>query len=220
MFTGIVQGLGTVRAVSKMAEGCAIAFAPDFELESCELGESIAVNGVCLTATAITPASFTADVSPETLSRTTLGDLGPGSRVNLERALRLSDRLGGHIVSGHIDCVGQVVERRELRDFTLFTFRIERRFDRYLIEKGSVAIDGISLTVNSCGSGQFSVAIIPHTCTITTLGLRRVGHKVNIELDVIGKYVERLLKGGRDEAASGHDTAAMDAAFLAKHGFL
>jgi riboflavin synthase len=219
MFTGIVQGLGTVKSVSRMAQGCVLAIAPDFELDRCELGESIAVNGVCLTATAISSSHFTADVSPETLSRTTLGELGPGSRVNLERALQLSDRLGGHIVSGHIDCVGQVAERRELRDFTLFTFRLENRFDRYLIEKGSVAIDGISLTVNSCSRGEFSVAIIPHTCSITTLGFRKVGHRVNIELDVIGKYVEKLLQSGRGEKA-GRDAQEIDTAFLARHGFL
>ncbi len=219
MFTGIVQGLGTVRSVRNMAQGCVIGVEPDFELEDYELGESIAVNGVCLTATTIDRTSFTADVSPETLSRTTLGGLQPGSRVNLERALRLSDRLGGHIVSGHIDCVGQVVERRELRDFTLFSFTIDSRYDRYLIEKGSVAIDGISLTVNSCGNGRFSVAIIPHTCSITTLGFRKVGHRVNIELDIIGKYVEKLLQGsGKD--TDGTDRPVLDSALLARHGFL
>ncbi len=219
MFTGIVQGLGSIKSVRKMAQGCVLDIESDFELEHHEPGESIAINGVCLTATTISSSRFTADVSPETLSRTTLGELGPGNRVNLERALRLSDRLGGHIVSGHIDCVGMVTERRELRDFTLFSFKLEPRFDRYLIEKGSVAIDGISLTVNSCGSGRFSVSIIPHTCSITTLGFRKVGHRVNIELDVIGKYVEKLLKGGSESAAS-NDAPAMDAAFLSRHGFL
>ncbi len=218
MFTGIIQGLGTVKSVRKMAEGSVLAIEPDFELDECELGESIAVNGVCLTATTISAASFTADVSPETLSRTTLGSLGPGSRVNLERALRLSDRLGGHIVSGHIDCTGEVIERRELRNFTLFSFRISSRYDRYLIEKGSVAIDGISLTVNSCGNGEFSVAIIPHTLGLTTLGFRKVGHRVNIELDVIGKYVEKLLQGSG--GSKENEASALDTAFLARHGFL
>jgi len=219
MFTGIVQGLGSIKSVKKMAQGCVLTIEPDFEIDDCEQGESIAVNGVCLTATTISPSSFTADVSPETLSRSTLGELGPGSRVNLERALRLSDRLGGHIVSGHIDCTGIVTERRELRDFTLFSFKIDSGFDRYLIEKGSVAIDGISLTVNSCSSGEFSVAIIPHTCSITTLGFRKAGHRVNIELDVIGKYVEKLLKHG-GTSASASDTSQLDTAFLARHGFL
>ena len=218
MFTGIVQGLGTVKSVKKMAEGSVLAIAPDFVLEDPEEGESIAVNGVCLTATTISGDFFTADVSPETLSRSTLGELGPGSRVNLERALRLSDRLGGHIVSGHIDCTGQVLERKELRQFTLFRFRIDAKYDRYLIEKGSVTIDGISLTVNSCTSGEFSVAIIPHTLSITTLGFRKVGDRVNIEVDVIGKYVEKLLKGGMDAGAAGE--GSLDTEFLAKHGFI
>ncbi len=218
MFTGIVQGLGTVKSVKKMAEGSVLVIAPDFVLEHPEEGESIAVNGVCLTATTISGDFFTADVSPETLSRSTLGELGPGSRVNLERALRLSDRLGGHIVSGHIDCTGQVLERKELRQFTLFRFRIDAKYDRYLIEKGSVTIDGISLTVNSCTSGEFSVAIIPHTLSITTLGFRKVGDRVNIEVDVIGKYVEKLLQGGTDVRAAGE--GSLDAEFLAKHGFI
>lgn len=218
MFTGIVQGLGTVKSVKKMAEGSVLAIAPDFVLEDPEEGESIAVNGVCLTATTISSDFFTADVSPETLSRSTLGELGPGSRVNLERALRLSDRLGGHIVSGHIDCTGQVLERKELRQFTLFRFRIDAKYDRYLIEKGSVTIDGISLTVNSCTSGEFSVAIIPHTLSITTLGFRKVGDRVNIEVDVIGKYVEKLLKGGMDAGAAGE--GSLDTDFLAKYGFI
>ncbi len=218
MFTGIVQGLGTVKSVKKMAEGSVLAIAPDFVLEDPEEGESIAVNGVCLTATTISGDFFTADVSPETLSRSTLGELGPGSRVNLERALRLSDRLGGHIVSGHIDCTGQVLERKELRQFTLFRFRIDAKYDRYLIEKGSVTIDGISLTVNSCTSGEFSVAIIPHTLSITTLGFRKVGDRVNIEVDVIGKYVEKLLQGGMDAGAAGE--GSLDTEFLAKYGFI
>ncbi len=218
MFTGIVQGLGTVKSVKKMAEGSVLAIAPDFVLEDPEEGESIAVNGVCLTATTISGDFFTADVSPETLSRSTLGELGPGNRVNLERALRLSDRLGGHIVSGHIDCTGQVLERKELRQFTLFRFRIDAKYDRYLIEKGSVTIDGISLTVNSCTSGEFSVAIIPHTLSITTLGFRKVGDWVNIEVDVIGKYVEKLLKGGMEARAAGE--GSLDTEFLAKYGFI
>lgn len=214
MFTGIVQGLGTVRSVKRMAEGIVLSVVPDFDLERCEQGESIAVNGVCLTATTIQSRFFSADVSPETLSRTTLSELGPGSRVNLERALQLSDRLGGHIVSGHIDCVGQVVERRELKQFTLFTFGLDSRYDRYLIEKGSVAVDGISLTVNSCRRGAFSVAIIPHTCAVTTLGFRKTGHEVNIELDIIGKYVEKLLAGDRTEKP------VLNTTFLARHGFM
>ena len=220
MFTGIVQGLGTIKSVRKMAEGSVLAIQTDFELDSPQQGESIAVNGVCLTATTISDNEFTADVSPETLSRSNLGQLGPGSRVNLERALRLSDRLGGHIVSGHIDCTGEVVERRQQKDFTLFTFRIDSRYDRYLIEKGSVAIDGISLTVNSCSRGVFSVAIIPHTLGVTSLGFRKVGDSVNIELDIIGKYVEKMMKPGDDNTQAENSGDGLNTELLAKYGFL
>ncbi len=217
MFTGIVEGLGTIRDVRSQGKGLVFTIEPDFALEDPQTGESIAVNGVCLTATTISQNRFTADVSPETLSRTTLGSMKRGSRVNLERAVRPTDRLGGHIVSGHIDGVGQVQEVRHEGDFTIFTFSISQKLDRYIIEKGSIAIDGISLTVNSCWKGGFSVAIIPHTAQRTTMGFRKGGDKVNIEVDVIGKYIEKLLTAGR---AAPDRQERIDRDFLAKHGFM
>ncbi len=217
MFTGIIQGLGTITSIRPTGQGVVLAIQPDFPIEDPSQGESIAVNGVCLTATTISGSSFTADVSPETLSRTTLGELRPGSRVNLERALRLSDRLGGHLVSGHVDGVGQVVEKKRLSQFTLYTISLPRGLDRYVIEKGSIAIDGISLTVNSCDKTAVSVAIIPHTASLTTMGLRQVGDRVNIEVDIIGKYIEKLLISDRQKT---QETEGLDLNFLAKHGFL
>ncbi len=163
MFTGIVEGMGTIEGMRRTAKGLILEIRPEFSLVDPREGESIAVNGVCLTATTITESGFTADVSPETLSRTTLGGLKTGDKVNLERALRLTDRLGGHIVSGHIDGVGEILERRDLTDFILFKVSIPRGLSKYIIEKGSVAVDGISLTVNSCDDFSFSLAIIPHT---------------------------------------------------------
>lgn len=188
-----------------------------FDLSGPLEGESIAVNGVCLTAKHFSGRGFQVDVSPESLSRTNLGTLAPGSSVNLERALRLGDRLGGHMVSGHVDAVSRVLERRVQGKFVLFTFMVPEGLDRYIIEKGSIAIDGISLTVNRCDRNSFGVSIIPHTLEVTTLGLMKAGDRVNIEVDLIGKYVEKMLA-----ARSGPHTAngGINPAFLARHGFL
>ena len=188
-----------------------------FELTDPEEGESIAVNGVCLTARDIVGNRFLVDVSPESLSRTGLSGLEVGSRVNLERALRLSDRLGGHLVSGHVDAAGRVEERRPAGDFTLFTFSLDPKLTRYVIEKGSITINGVSLTVNSCEGNRFSVSIIPHTLAVTTLGGLKAGDRVNIEVDIIGKYVEKLLS---EQSVSTTQESRINPAFLAEHGFL
>ena len=218
MFTGIILGKGTIFEKRPAGGGMLFGIAADFDLPEPEEGESIAVNGVCLTAREIKGRRFLVDVSPESLSRTNLGNLTTGSVVNLERALRLSDRLGGHMVSGHVDAASEVLERKPLGDFVLFTFAVPQGFGRYIIEKGSIAIDGISLTVNHVDDKTFAVSIIPHTLMVTTLGAIKAGDRVNIEVDLIGKYVEKLLAAKEGEGA-GHGSR-INPAFLAEHGFL
>ena len=218
MFTGIVAGTGILRGKRGASGGLAFDLEAGFDLADPEEGESIAINGVCLTAYAMASRRFTVDVSPETLTRTTLGGLGVGAPVNMERALRLSDRLGGHIVSGHVDCVATVRERRPTGAFILFTFSLPEQWNRYVIEKGSVTIDGVSLTVNSCRAGRFEVSIIPQTLQVTTLGRLKIGSRVNIEVDIIGKYVEKLL-AAQPAIASGQGQGKINPAFLAEHGF-
>jgi len=218
MFTGIIAGVGKVTGKKSVGGGMAFELEAGFDISDPEEGESIAVNGVCLTAYNIRGSHFTADVSPETISRTKLGQIGPGGSVNLERALRLSDRLGGHMVSGHVDCMAVVSEKKEVGDYTIFNFTLPAEHGRYIIEKGSITIDGVSLTVNSCGKGKFAVSIIPHTLKTTTLGLLRVGSKVNIEVDIIGKYVEKLLAPKEWREGDAEDT--LNPGFLAQHGFM
>lgn len=217
MFTGIIQGLGTLFEKRPAGGGMIFGLEADFTLTDPEEGESIAVNGTCLTARNIKGNRFFVDVSPESLRRTVLGSLQAGSRVNLERALRLSDRLGGHLVSGHVDAQGQVMQRRSAGNFTLFTFSLDASLTRYVVEKGSITINGVSLTVNSCEADRFSVSIIPHTLAVTTLGMLREGDQVNIEVDIIGKYVEKLLSAN---ATSGSAPSRINPGFLAEHGFL
>jgi riboflavin synthase len=217
MFTGLIEDLGTVRQLQTGAENGRITIATGLPMSEIAVGDSIAVNGVCLTVTSFGGGLFSADVSPESLLRTTLGGLNPGQRVNLERALRLSDRLGGHLVSGHVDGVGTVLERFRDRNAVRFTFQLPRDLSRYLVEKGSVAVDGISLTVNAVGEDTFDVAVIPLSLAKTTLQDRPVGARVNIETDILGKYVERLLSNRGTESP---ETASLGLEFLAKHGFL
>lgn len=216
MFTGIIQGLGTVLEKRPAGGGMVFRIEAGFDLTEPQEGESIAVNGVCLTARDIQGRRFLADVSPESLSRTNLGSLAVGSKINLERALRLTDRLGGHLVSGHVDTQGRVEERWAAGDFTLFTFSLEQKLVKYVIEKGSITIDGVSLTVNFCSGSRFSVSIIPHTLAMTSLGGLKAGDWVNLEVDLIGKYVEKLL-AAKDAGAA---ESRINPAFLAEHGFL
>ncbi|NTV15573.1 MAG: riboflavin synthase [Desulfobulbaceae bacterium] len=218
MFTGIIQGSGRICEKRPAGGGLLFGIESGFDLTDSAEGESIAVNGVCLTAREIRGRRFLVDVSPESLERTNLGKVAVGSLVNLERALRLSDRLGGHLVSGHVDAVAQVLERKPLGDFVLFTFTVPPGLGRYIIEKGSITIDGISLTVNRCDERTFAVSIIPHTLTVTTLGGLSAGAPVNLEVDLIGKYVEKLLAVQPD--VGGGVGCAINPAFLAAHGFM
>ncbi len=194
MFTGIVTDTGEVLHVSTAR----LSVSTSKLFRELEIGRSIAVNGTCLTIIELNPAaeSFSAELSPETLARTNLGVLRRGDLVNLELPLRFSDRLDGHFVLGHIDTVGEIVSISRKEQGAVFRFRAERSYARYLVEKGSIAIDGISLTIFNIRDSEFDVAIIPHTLAQTNLRVRRPGDRVNIEFDILGKYIEKLSKGG------------------------
>lgn len=194
MFTGLIEDTGRVTAFNRRGEAGLLTVETALPMAEIALGDSIAVNGACLTVTEKGNRNATFDVSPESISRTTIGNLRSGSRVNLERALKMGDRLGGHIVSGHIDCCGRLTRIESRSGNHQLYFSLPVTHSRYLVEKGSVTIDGISLTVNSVSQDGFSVNIIPLTFAKTTLELIRSGDEVNIETDIIGKYVERLLQ--------------------------
>ncbi|MDY6852751.1 MAG: riboflavin synthase [Thermodesulfobacteriota bacterium] len=214
MFTGIIQGLGRVSAIIPMAGEVKLTVEAEFDWKDpLVIGESIAVSGACLTVVEARGRSFSAHVSAETISRTAMRGYRSGHLVNLERALKLSDRLGGHLVSGHVDGLGLLKERRE-KDLSLeLTIGVDKNLVPYLIEKGSVALDGVSLTVNHVLADAFTVNIIPHTAALTTLSFKKAGDYVNLETDLIGKYVARFL--GRDPGRS-----EINEEFLAEHGFL
>jgi riboflavin synthase len=217
MFTGIVQSVGEIRRIEPRGGDVRLAIGTGkLGMADVSLGDSIAVNGVCLTAVALGTDSFSADVSRETLSLTTLGDLSPGSPVNLEKALTLSTPLGGHLVSGHVDGVGQVIERRE--DARSWRLRIEAPAElaRYIAHKGSICVDGVSLTVNGVSGAVFELNIVPHTLDETTVVRYRPGTRVNLEVDLIARYLERLLLGERAAQPGGGVTLE----FLAEHGFV
>ncbi len=209
MFTGLIESLGTVSSITRTANGIRLSLKPSdpFELH---IGDSISVNGVCLTATTDS-GDIAFDVSPETMKSTNLGELTVGNRVNLERAMRLSDRLGGHIVTGHVDGVGTIREKRQSGEYTFYTFETPPPVTKYLVKKGSVAVDGISLTVVETDSRGFSVAIIPHTLAVTNLGDKGMRDRVNLEADIIGKYVEKFV------SRSGSDSNLME--LLSEKGF-
>jgi riboflavin synthase len=197
MFTGIVESLGEVLAVDRTDEGGRLRVHAGALLDGARVGESIAVSGVCLTMAALDADVFAADLAAETLRRTTLGTLQPGDPVNLERPLRLDQRLGGHMVQGHVDGVGMVTAVRPEGDGAWMEIAPPAALQPYLAEKGSVAVDGVSLTVAGRTPAAIAVALIPHTLAVTTLGRRRAGDKVNLEVDILAKYVERLLEGVR-----------------------
>ena len=219
MFTGIIEGLGTLTAIRPLEQGARLALQSGINLSDTAVGDSIAVNGACLTAVAISGSRFEMDVSPETLRHTTIGSAKIGDRVNLERALRLSDRLDGHLVSGHIDGVGSLRQRKPMGNAIVITISVPRSLTRYMIHKGSVAVDGVSLTINSLGPESFEVSIIPHTAGLTTVGFKQPGSPVNIETDMIGKYIERFMTMPGDSKAPGEKND-IDIAMLAKSGFM
>ena len=221
MFTGIIKGLGTISGIGSSGQGKRLAIDADFQLSQTKIGDSISVSGACLTVVKIESRHFEVDVSPETLKTTTFGNAKIGERINLERAMRLSDRIDGHLVSGHIDGMGIIKHRKKTGNAVSVTIAVPETLTRYMITKGSVAVDGISLTINSCGKDEFSASIIPHTATMTTIGLKDKGDLVNIETDMIGKYVERFLKGvvfRENEKAA--EKTGIDMDFLAKTGFI
>ncbi len=194
MFSGIIETTGTITTIEQINEGARVFLTSQLPLPEVSLGESICVNGTCLTVTVIGDTTLSFDVSAESLRRTNLGDLKPGNLVNLERSLRVNDRLSGHVVSGHVDGVGTVKSIQPEGDSFLYTFTVPPELGRYLIEKGSVAVDGISLTVFQCRPTEFTCAIIPHTHHVTTLHARKPGDKVNIENDMQGKYIEKFMQ--------------------------
>ena len=194
MFTGIIKAKGTVRQLEKRGGDVRLSVvSPDLDWSGFDVGESIAVNGVCLTAVAIGAEGFDADVSVETLDVTGLGALAVGSAVNLEPALRVGESLGGHLVSGHVDCIGRVIEMTNDARSVRLGIEIPQPFARYIAKKGSVTVDGVSLTINEVSGNRFSLNIIPHTASETTIGDYAVGTAVNIEVDQVARYLERLL---------------------------
>ena len=227
MFTGIVEEMGQVESVQRGRQSAILTIRAKTVLEGTKIGDSIAVNGVCLTVTSLSPDRFTADVMHETLNRSALAQLSVGSPVNLERAMAADGRFGGHIVSGHIDGTGRITSTR--RDDVAVWYDIEapEAITRYVVEKGSIAIDGVSLTVARVSENGFSISMIPHTADVTALGRKRAGDIVNLECDIIGKYVERLLSSGRaspvtkphtsDCASKAQSTLTTN--FLASNGF-
>jgi riboflavin synthase len=194
MFTGIIEELGQVRANDRHGDGTRLQIGCSTVLTDATIGASIAVNGCCLTVVDVTDGAWAADVQPESVERTTLGQLTPGDPVNLERPVRLADRLGGHLVQGHVDAIATVTARvPEADGSTRITIRVPDHLGRYIVEKGSVTVDGVSLTVTDTTDDEFGLALIPHTLAVTTLGIRQPGDTVNLEADVVAKYVERLL---------------------------
>ena len=219
MFTGIVEEVGVLKSIRRGASSAVLEIAARTVLEDIHLGDSIAVNGVCLTATSFTGSSFTADVMHETLDRSSLAALRPGSRVNLERAMAANGRFGGHIVAGHVDGVGTVLETKRDDNAVWYTIAASPEVLRYVVEKGSITIDGISLTVARVGPESFAISAIPHTVAVTVLKDRKAGDKVNLETDIIGKYVEKLLITGPVQPAEPKQTSGITKDFLTRYGF-
>jgi riboflavin synthase len=218
MFTGLVEGIGKVKGINRRGEDLRLTIVPFVDMSDVRTGDSISVSGVCLTVTDLKAGAFTVDVSGETLSRSTLARLKLADEVNLERALRFVDRLGGHLVSGHVDGVGRIQTKEQQQRSWILKIGIEERLSRYVIEKGSIAVDGISLTVNRCENTAFEVNIIPETGKVTTILEKKVGDLVNIETDLIGKYIEKFFL--REQSSEPEKrSSVIDEDMLRKHGF-
>jgi riboflavin synthase len=224
VFTGIAAALGSVRRLTRRGDDALLEVESSLALDDVRIGDSIAVSGACLTVTAKADRVFTADLSAETLSRTTLRSLRAGDRVNLEKALGVTDRLGGHMVLGHVDGIGRIVETSPHSASILFGFEIDPALDRYVVAKGSITVDGISLTVNRCEKKLFYVNIIPHTAARTTLGFKKVGDAVNIETDILARYLEKLISTQKEPDRAAGPTpgpaGGVDLRKLARYGFL
>lgn len=193
MFTGIIEEMGVVKSIDRNLQSIRLTLLAKTVLDDLEIGDSVTVNGVCTTATVLIESGFTVDLSPETARVTTLGGLKAGDPVNLERAMRIMDRIGGHLVSGHVEGVGVIRDRKQEENAIILTIEAPSDILKYCIKKGSIAVDGVSLTINSLTDRSVTLSIIPHTATVTTLGLKEIGAPVNLESDLIGKYVERLI---------------------------
>ncbi len=218
MFTGIIEAIGTLRALTPKGGDLRVRVATGaLDLGDVKLGDSIAVNGVCLTVVELPGDGFWADVSRETLARSAFPELSVGSRVNLEKALTPSSRLGGHLVSGHVDGIGQVLAREDNARAVQFRLRAPRELARYIALKGSITVDGISLTVNAVNGAEFDLTIVPHTLAQTIMADYRPGRAVNLEVDLLARYLERLLLGDKAAEPSG---SGITEGFLAEHGYL
>ncbi|GJL64189.1 MAG: riboflavin synthase subunit alpha [Nitrospirales bacterium] len=218
MFSGIVEEMGAVKSVQKGLHGTRLSILASTILEDIHIGESVSVSGACLTVTDFSAQDFAVDVSPETLNITTLGSTSVGTPVNLERAMKLNERIGGHLVTGHVDGVGIIRRREQEGNAIQLTIEVPDSIARYCAKKGSMTVEGISLTINDVSDNAFAVTIIPHTAKVTTMGLKQVGDSVNLETDLIGKYVERLLQSSGK--ASAQPAPVIDRDYLQKRGLI
>jgi len=223
LFTGIIEGSGIIKKIDKNNQGAVLAIETDINLSESKIGDSIAVNGACLTAVSLQKNLFKVDMAPETIELTTFKKASAGTKVNIERALRLSDRLDGHLVSGHIDGTGTIASKVKKSNAWIITINVSEKLAHQMIEKGSIAIDGISLTINKCSNKDFEISVIPHTAKVTTIEEKNTGDKVNIETDMLGKYVQKILDKSsgtenRDIIDSDHKDISLG--LLARKGFL
>jgi riboflavin synthase len=217
MFSGIVEEMGAITVLGKTLAGTKLTILAAIVMGDLKIGDSVSVNGTCLTVISRSDRDFSVEVSPETLSVTTLGLLNPGTPVNLERAVRLNERIGGHLVAGHVDGIGVIRSRHQDANAIILAIEAPQHILRYCVVKGSITVDGISLTINDVNEKGFSVAIIPHTAKVTTLGLKQVNDPVNLESDLIGKYVERLLQ---ERGQLPKSSVTIDKDYLQKRGLI